>query len=85
MHPRGFRLQVKNLGDSMTDRVHGLLNTVTIRRSWPAATATGANALVLDTVEMGPIAFVVTLETIQILRGELAKIEAQLTRPQGNA
>lgn len=63
----------------------GAFVTVTVRRSWNAATATGARALVLDTVEQGPIAFVVTLETLPILRKELAEIEAGLHRAPGQA
>ena len=59
--------------------------TLTIKRSWPSINATGATSLVLDTAEMGPIAIRVNREIVGILRNELAKIEAMLEQPQGNA
>jgi hypothetical protein len=62
-----------------------LLETVTVVRSQAMATATGATALVLTTLEVGPIAFVVTLETIEIIRADLRKAEAMLSQPRGTA
>ena len=69
----------------MGRRPDRVLQTVTVRSCWTAGAASGAVALVLDTVEVGPIAFAVTLETIGILRQELALAEAALGRPAGNA
>jgi hypothetical protein len=69
----------------MNNRPDGSYVTVTVRRSWPAATATGAAALVLDTVENGPIAFVVSPEVIQIIRKNLLEIEELLSRGKGTA
>lgn len=59
--------------------------TVKVARVWTAATATEATALVLDTEEMGPIAFEVDERRIQILREKLATAEAMLARGSGSA
>jgi hypothetical protein len=66
-------------------RPEGAYPTLTVRRSWTAQTAEGAIALVMDTQERGPIAFVVTLETIPLLRNELARAEMALLRTPGTA
>ena len=66
-------------------RIEGAFQTVTVRQSWTSQTASGATALVLDTQEAGPIAFVVTLETIPLIRRELAVAETALRRPVGRA
>jgi hypothetical protein len=62
-----------------------MLTTVTVQRSQVVARPDGATALVLTLKETGPIAFVLTLETIEILRRELATAESILRRPVGNA
>lgn len=67
------------------ERITGNYKSVTILRSWPAATASGATALVLETQESGTIAFVVTLATIPILRDALAQAERLLMLGTGNA
>lgn len=63
----------------------GTYKTLTVRRSWPAATAAGATALVLDTVEEGPIAFYLPPEAIPAVRKALADAEALLARGPGKA
>jgi hypothetical protein len=69
----------------MAERENRLLQTVTVIRSQVSMTAMGATTLILETRELGPIAFVLTLERIEILRGNLAKAEALLRQPQGHA
>lgn len=59
----------------------GFLRTVNIRRTWVAhEPSNGATALVLDIIGAEPTAFVVNLEIIKILRGDLEKAEL-LLRP----
>jgi hypothetical protein len=62
-----------------------LLPTVTIVGSQVVARPDGSTALVLTLKEQGPIAFVVTLETIEILRRELTTAVNILNRPVGHA
>lgn len=69
----------------MSRALDGFLKTVTVRRSWIAQTVTGATALVLETKERETTAFVLSLQTIEILRKELAKAELALRRTPGNA
>jgi hypothetical protein len=69
----------------MADRPSGLLTTVTLRRCWPAATAQGATALVLDILESEPIAFALSPEIIAGLRKALTKAEELMARTQGQA
>jgi hypothetical protein len=67
-------------------RPHGEYKTMTVRRSWSATTASGDVALILDTAEMGPIAFRVDEQTVGIIRRELSVIEGQLARrPSANS
>ena len=66
-------------------RRDGEYTTVTVRSSWTAATATGATGLVLDTAELGPIAFALNLEAIQTLRRQLDDAEAFLAQNPGHA
>ena len=67
------------------NRPSGEYKTVLVRSSFPAVTPTGATALVLVTDPEGPIAFVVDLEKIQIIRKNLNDIEAMLSQGIGNA
>jgi hypothetical protein len=46
---------------------------------------TKATALFLNTKERGPLAFVVTLQTISQLRDDLVRAELQLSPNQGSA
>jgi hypothetical protein len=59
--------------------------TLTVIGSRPLARADGRVAILLDTRESGAIAFEVNLQTIEILRGELAKAELLLRQGSGNA
>lgn len=61
------------------------LSTVTVIGSQVAMTPEGATALVLTTEELGTTAFVLTLETIAIIRQELAHAETLLRLPIGRA
>lgn len=67
----------------MVERRERLLETVTVTGSQVVATADGATALALTTAERGTIAFRIDLQSIQILRSELAKAESILRRAQG--
>ena len=69
----------------MTDRPTGPLTTVTVLRSWPAANSDGRTALVLETREMGAIAFALNPEGIAALRSALSKAEELLSRQSGRA
>jgi hypothetical protein len=61
------------------------LRTVTVQGSWTVARADGATAFVLDTPELGAIAFVVTLKTLPRLREEFERCAEILARPTGSA
>ena len=63
----------------------GFAETVTVRGCWPAARPEGATALVLDTIEVGPIAFVLSPEAIAGIRQALADAEALMSRGVGRA
>jgi hypothetical protein len=69
----------------MSGRRDRLLETVTVTGSQIVMTAEGATALALTTQERGTIAFVVTLETIAILRKDLATAEIRLQQPIGHS
>ena len=69
----------------MSPRRDGEFTTVTVLSSWTAATPEGATALVLNTVESGPIAFSVNLENVRLLQKQLADAEAVLRQKPGNA
>ena len=60
-----------------------LIEMVTIIQSQATETLSGATALVLITQELGPIAFVVTLKTIEKIRTDLRKAEAMLRQSHG--
>lgn len=66
-------------------RITGNHKTVTVVQSWPSATAEGATSLVLNTLEEGPIAFVVGLEAIAAIRSALAQLEAVILAGSGRA
>jgi hypothetical protein len=59
--------------------------TLTIKRSQVLERADGTIALMLEPHTYGPIAFVVTLETIPLLRQSLDFAEAKLLRSIGHA
>ena len=94
----GRELRIPITRDAM-DKLHqyliGVLNPhsaggrhtpfVTVKNSQAVTNATGATALALDTVERGPIAFVLSLEAIAILRKDLAEAEMMLRQPPGRA
>ena len=61
------------------------LLTFTIKGSQSLARPDGRAAILLETVERGPIAFEVTLQTIPLLRAELARAEAMLLSTGGVA
>jgi hypothetical protein len=59
--------------------------TVSIARSQILERADGSIALMLELREQGPIAFVVTLDTIPLLRQSLDHAEMLLKRSVGHA
>lgn len=61
------------------------LPTFTVTGSQSLVRPDGRAAILLMTKERGPIAFEVTLQTIPILRKELALAEAALRAAPGNA
>jgi hypothetical protein len=63
----------------------GNLNTVTVISSRPLIHPEGRYAIELTTREVGPIAFEVDLRAIQILRKDLASIEASMNLLPGTA
>lgn len=69
----------------MDKRIDGEFRTVTVIRSWPAGTASGATALVLDTRELGPIAFEIDLKAIEVLQRQLSDCARILSRAPGKA
>lgn len=66
-------------------RINGKFTTVTVRASWAAQTVDGSTALVLDTEEVGAIAFVVDAQAIAAIRGDLGQCELALSRKPGQA
>lgn len=69
----------------MVRRETGSFPTVTVRSSWSAMRPDGSTALVLDTLEQGPIAFAVDQRAIDALRRELTECEKNLQAPKGSA
>lgn len=63
----------------------GEFDTVRVHRAWVAANIERGAALVLDTVESGPIAFELTLEVIEGLRQHLQEAETFLRQQSGSA
>jgi hypothetical protein len=61
------------------------LPTLSVAGSQTLARADGRVAILLDTIERGPIAFEVSLATIGILRQELSKAETLLRQQPGKA
>jgi hypothetical protein len=59
--------------------------TITVTGSFSAARPDGRYAIVLDTLEAGPIALEVNDITLKALRRELNAIEAMMKQPGGNA
>lgn len=57
--------------------------TLTVVSSRAALRPDGTTALILDTKEMGAIAFAVDLQAVQYLRSELAEIETFLVQQPG--
>jgi len=66
----------------MVTRRERVLPTRTVLGSQVVATADGATGLALTTKEQGTIVIAVTLETIAILRKDLAKAESILLQAQ---
>jgi hypothetical protein len=69
----------------MVEPRNQLLPTVTVTRSQVFQAAERATALTVTTRESGTTAFVLSLETIAVLRKELAHAEALLRRAPGHA
>jgi hypothetical protein len=61
------------------------IRTVTVTASSVAASPDGVVAIVLDTLESGPIGFAVTLASCASLRNEIAAAETFLRQQQGKA
>ena len=61
------------------------LGTLTVLRSWPAATPDGRVALVFDTKEAGTIAFEITTLGAQAVRQALDAIDMLLSHKPGQA
>lgn len=58
----------------------GDFRTVTVTHSSPMAQADGSTALLLETLEGGPIAFRIDAHAIALLRRQLGECEAILNR-----
>jgi len=54
--------------------------TITVKSSRSAIRDDGLASLIFETIEEGPIAFVVNLAAIEALRGHLAVLERHLSR-----
>ena len=63
----------------------GKYTLVTVFQSWPGIAADGATMLVLNTLELGPIAFAVTPQSIAAIRLALAQCEVQASAGKGRA
>lgn len=61
------------------------VKTVTVIGSNPAMSASGAAALILHTLELGPVAFDVDMHAIEVIRKALTDCEIRLRQQKGTA
>lgn len=61
------------------------LPTVTVLRSWTARRADCRAGIVLETLEQGSLVIELNLKTIEIVRGQLRKLESYLKTPPSRA